>query len=185
MHPTIPLTVGVLAVALFLLSYQQKKRRNIILLKTVSRGLYILQYFLLGKYEGAALDILGAISSVIAGKKHTRFLKKYAAVVLLFMDAVIIAVGLILYENIFSLFPIIGVLLHTSAFWLNDETVIRRVSLAGSPFWFVYNVSAGAYGSAVGDILTVISILVAMFRHRKSKAAVGVAPNQQEKAGDA
>ena len=73
----IPQIIGLLAVATFLFSYQQKKRKNIILFNTISRCLYILQYILLGAFSGAVLDILGAISSIIAGKKHTEFIKKH------------------------------------------------------------------------------------------------------------
>ena len=85
------------------------------------------------------------------------------------LDTAIVVAGLFLYENLFSLMPIVGVLLHTGAFWLTDERHIRRLSLAGSPFWFVYNLYSRAYGSAVGDILTMISILVAMARYRRRK----------------
>ena len=56
--------IGFLSVVLFLLSYQQKKRKNIILFNVVSRALYIVQYLLLGAFEGAVLDILGAISPI-------------------------------------------------------------------------------------------------------------------------
>ena len=38
----IPQIIGLLAVATFLFSYQQKKRKNIILFNTISRCLYIL-----------------------------------------------------------------------------------------------------------------------------------------------
>lgn len=67
-----------------------------------------------------------------------------------------------------DLLPIAGVLLHTSAFWINSEKIIRRVSLLGSPFWFVDNFLSRAYGSAIGDILTICSILIAMLRHKNS-----------------
>ena len=169
MHPAIPLTVGILAVVLFLLSYQQKTRLRIILFNTASRVLYILQYILLGAYEGAVLDILGTVSSIVAGQKNVGFVKKHARLILILMDAVIIVAGLLLYENVYSLLPIAGVLLHTTAFWVDDEKIIRRVSLAGSPFWFVYNFHSEAYGSAVGDLLTIGSILIAMFRYRKTE----------------
>ena len=169
MHPLIPLAVGVLAVVLFLLSYQQKTRMRIILFNTVSRVLYILQYILLGAYEGAVLDILGAVSSIVAGRKHVGFVKKHARLLLILIDVVIIGAGICLYENVYSLLPIAGVLLHTTAFWIEDEKIIRRVSLAGSPFWFVYNFSEAAYGSALGDLLTIGSILIAMFRYRKKE----------------
>ena len=81
------------------------------------------------------------------------------------IDLIIIASGLIFYRNIFSLFPIVGVLLHTSAFWLENEKHIRLVSLLGSPFWLVFNITSGAYGSAIGDTLSIVSILIAIFRY--------------------
>lgn len=161
--------IGVLAVGTFLLSYQQKKRKNIIIFNVVSRVLYILQYLLLGAFEGAVLDILGALSSVIATQKDNGFVKKHTLVTVIIINVVIVAAGILLYENVFSLLPMVGVLLQTTAFWINDERIIRRVSLAGSPFWFVYNFVSRAYGSAVGDVLTMGSIIIAMIKYRKSK----------------
>lgn len=169
----IPQLVGVLAVATFLLSYQQKTRRGIITLNVISRVLYITQYLLLGAFSGAALDILGAVSSVIAARKQSGFVSRYKYVILIAMDVAMVAVGLLLWESIYSLFAILGILLHTTAFWIDDERVIRRISLLGSPFWFVYNFASRAYGSAVGDVLTMASIVIAMIRYRKSKADEG------------
>ena len=170
MRSWIPQIIGLLAVATFLLSYQQKKRANIILLNVISRCLYILQYLLLGAFAGAVLDILGAVSSVVAGRKHTGFVKRHTKAVLIAMDACILLAGgtIALWNRSWiDVFSIIGVLLHTSAFWISEEKIIRRVSLLGSPFWFVYNFLSRAYGSAVGDLLTMGSIVLAMYRHRE------------------
>lgn len=161
--------VGVLAVAIFLLSYQQKKRKNIIIWNVVSRCLYVVQYVLLGAYSGAVLDVIGAGVSVIAEKKEHPRLARHIKAVVIACNLVIIGVGLLLYENIFSLLPIVGVLLHTGAFWLRDERTIRRISLLGSPFWLAYNLVSRAYGSCVGDLLTMVSIVVAMVKYRKKK----------------
>ena len=160
--------VGIVAVAFYLLSYQQKTRGKIIAFNLTSRILYILQYILLGALAGAVLDILGAISSVLAKKKDSKFIKTYFWFVFIFVDLSIVAAGvvtMILTDDYFGVFSIIGVLLHTSAFWMNDEKKIRIVSFAGSPFWFVYNFASKAYGSAIGDLLTTGSILIAIFRY--------------------
>lgn len=172
MSPIIPQIIGGLAVVTFLLSYQQKKRRAIIITNAVSRLLYIVQYILLGAYSGAVLDILGMLSSVLAERKHTSFIKNHLKTVFISVNIVIVASGLFICfmsKSVLDLLPIMGVLLHTVAFWINDERIIRRVSLAGSPFWFVYNFLSRAYGSAVGDILTMISIIIAMFKYRNFK----------------
>lgn len=160
--------IGIIAVAFYLLSYQQKTRNKIIVFNLTSRILYILQYVLLGAFSGAVLDILGSVSSILAKKKDSRFIKKYFWVVFILVDLAIVAAGVITMifdKNYFGVFAIIGVLLHTSAFWIDDEKKIRLVSFAGSPFWFVYNFVSGAYGSSVGDLLTTGSILIAIFRY--------------------
>lgn len=157
--------IGILAVICFLLSYQQKRRGGIILLNATSRVLYIVQYFFLGAFDGAALDISGLFASLLARKKDNALIKRHLWIFIVAVDLLIIASGLIFYRNIFSLFPIAGVLLHTSAFWLEDERKIRLVSLLGSPFWLVFNLTSGAYGSAIGDTLSIVSILVAIFRY--------------------
>ena len=167
MHPSIPFIIGILAVAAFLFSYQQKKRANIILFNVISRILYIIQYCLLGAFSGAVLDVLGTGSSIAAGQSERPRIRRFKWVILALVNAAIITAGLLLYENIFSLFPIVGVLLHTSAFWIKNERIIRIVSLLGSPFWFVYNLTSLAYGSAIGDILTMVSIIIAMIRYRR------------------
>ena len=170
----IPQIIGLLAVAIFLLSYQQKKRKNIILFNTASRCLYILQYVFLGAYSGAVLDVLGAISSVVASKKETKLIQKHITATVIFLNlSMVVAGGMIaLYNKSWlDLFSLTGVLLHTGAFWLSNEKIIRRISLLGSPFWFVYNFCSRAYGSATGDVLTMCSIVIAMIRYRRAENA--------------
>lgn len=157
--------IGLMAVIMFLLSYQQKQRKNIIVFNATSRVLYIIQYIMLGAFEGAVLDILGTVSSIAAQNKDKSIVNKHFKFIVIFINVIILIAGLLLYENVFSVFPVIGVILHTSAFWINKEKTIRRVSFLGSPFWLVYNLSSCAYGSAVGDVLTMLSIGIAIYRY--------------------
>ena len=77
------------------------------------------------------------------------------------MDKIAQIIGLL----VVSLFSVVGVLLHTSAFRISDEKNIRRVSFLGSPFWLIYNLVSWAYGSAVADVLTMVSIGTAIYRY--------------------
>ena len=172
MKDIIPQIVGLAAVATFLLSYQQKKRRNIIFMNVTSRVLYILQYLLLGAFSGMALDVLGALSSVVAGKKDRPFIAKHLKLIIVLLNGSMISAGVaicIINKSLLDLLPIAGVLLHTGAFWISDERIIRRVSLLGSPFWLAYNFANRAYGSAIGDLLSMVSIITAMIKFREKK----------------
>ena len=126
---TLALIIGLTATAFFLLGYLMKERKRIILFNVTSRVLYILQYVLLGAFEGAALDIAGAAATVFAQKKDLPFIKKHLKLAFSAVNIIIIITGLSLYKNIYSLLPIMGVMLHTRAFWLDDEKYVRRVSL--------------------------------------------------------
>ena len=162
---TLALIVGLVAVFLFLLSFQFPKRRAIIVCNVASRVLYILQYLLLFAFEGAAMDISAIPSSVLAARKHTPFVEKHKYGILLAVNAFIILLGTLVWQDSLSWVPVAGVLLETNAMWFTKEKHIRLLSLACLPFWLFYNVRCGAYGSALGNVLAAVSIVSAMLRY--------------------
>jgi len=150
---------------MFVLSYQLKTRRGILFLNAGSRVFYVLQYLLLGAFEGAVLDIVALLVSVLAQRKDSGWLKKHPGLTVLGANLFVVAMGLLFYKDIFSLLPILGVLFETGALWLNRERQIRFVSFFGAPFWLAYNLIFAAYGSAVGNVLTMVSIGIAIVRY--------------------
>ena len=156
---------GLLAVGMFVLSYQMKSRRNIILLNAGSRVLYVAQYILLGAIEGALLDVVALLVSVFYRARDKGFMKKHPALTVIVTNVVILALGMLTYRNIFSLLPIFGVIFETLGLWLKKEKHIRLVSLFGAPFWLVYNMLNRAYGSLIGNVITLASIFVAIVRY--------------------
>ncbi len=157
--------IGVLAAVVFVLSYQMKRRFWIVLLGAVAKSMFVAQYLLLGAFEGAVLDVIGALAAIVAQRKDARYVKKLLPALILLTHLSIIGVGILLYENIFSIFVIAATTFHTGALWFNKEKIIRRLSLVGSPCWLVYNVANKAYPSAVSDSFAIVSILIAMFRY--------------------
>jgi hypothetical protein len=75
-----------------------------------------------------------------------------------------------LNKSFLDLFALAGVLLEINALWLTSEKAIRWVSLFAAPFWFIYNSLNYALGSALGNIFTIISIIIAIIRYRNLKA---------------
>ena len=162
---TIALIVGLAAVFLYLLSFQFPKRRAIIACNVVSRVLYILQYLLLGAFEGAAMDISAIPSSVLAARKHLPVVARHRWLILAGVNAFIVVLGILAWQDWLSWVPIVGVLLETNAMWFTREKHIRLFSLSCLPFWLFYNVRCGAYGSALGNVLAAISIVSALLRY--------------------
>ena len=162
---TLALISGFAAVFLFLLSYQFPKRKTIIVCNVASRVLYVLQYLLLFALEGAAMDISAIPSSMLAARKHTPYVETNRGWILAAVNAVILAVGIWVWQDWLSWVPVVGVLLETNALWMSKEKYIRWISMAAAPFWLFYNVRCGAYGAALGNVLTVVSIATALLRH--------------------
>ena len=159
------LIVGLLAVACFVFSYALKSRKSILFFNLTSRVLYILQYLLLAAFEGAVLDVLGALSVFLAQQADRPWLKKHRLPIFLLVHLSMVVAGGLLYQNIFSLFPLVGILLQAGAMWLRREGPIRLISMLGCPFWFTYNFVSGAYGSCVGDLLALASLVYAFVRY--------------------
>lgn len=156
---------GLCAVAFCLLCYQFRKRKAIIACNVISRVLYVLQYVMLLAFEGAAMDLSAIPASMLAARKHSPFIAKHKVLFWAAGNAVVIFIGLIFWKNIISLLPVIGVLFEINALWMTKEKHIRLVSLASVPFWMSYNLLCGAYGSVIGNVLMIVSILMAMYRH--------------------
>lgn len=161
--------VGFLAMFMLVLSYQQKTRKWILICNITARSLFILQYILLFAFEGMALDLVGIVGSVLAQWKEKPFIQKHQKLVVIGVNALIVAVGLAMYRNLFSLLPLIAVLLQIDALWCSKEKYVRLLSLIAVPWWLVYNVYCSAYGSVAGDLMSLISLLIAMFRYDLKK----------------
>lgn len=154
---------GLLGVVFYLLSFQQKRRRGILFVNIVSRVFYVLQYFLLRAFDGVAMDFLGLISALFASVSLRLSPKKRTAF-FIGINVVVIAVGLLLYKDVFSLFAIAATILETAALWLRREKLIRLLTLVSAPLWLIYNVSNLAFGSALGNALAMVSIIIALAR---------------------
>lgn len=171
--------LGILAVAAFLLSYQFKTRRNIIAVNLISRVLYVLQYVFLGALDGAALDFAGFLLSFFARYKEKDFVKRHYLIITIIVNFLLLVIGLAMYENVFSLFAVGGIICEVTALWLTKEKNIRILSLVAAPCWLAYNLANLAYSSAFGNVLAMVSIIIAMIRlDRKLGNTLGIKPRQ-------
>ena len=156
---------GLSAVALYLWCFQLKEAKKIVACKILSNLFYFIQYILLFAWVGAAMDVAALITSFFAYKKDNPFVKKHKIPILIITNLSIVTVGLLLFENFFSLFCIAGVLVESLSTWMKNEKMIRVISLFAVPCWLVYNVAAGAYGSLIGNVLAMISIVASLIRY--------------------
>ena len=165
------LSAGIGGVALYLLCFQLKSAKKILACRLLSSVLYVTQYLLLFAFVGAAMDAAAFVTACFAYKRDSDFVKKYKIPIIVITNVGIITVGILLYQDLFSLLAVAGVLFESASGWMKNEKLIRIVSIFAVPCWFVYNVVSGAYGSAVGSVLAFISIISALIRYSKKEKA--------------
>lgn len=165
--------IGLAAVGLYLLSYQLKKRKQIVWVTCISNALYVLQYLLLGAFSGAVMDFLSTVSSFLAAKKNDNPFKRYTKWLALSNMLIIATVGLataFFQKEWIELLPIAGALFQTGGLWFDDEQTIRWLGLCSAPFWLIYNFISQAYGASLGSVCAIISIIISLARYHKTRS---------------
>lgn len=165
--------LGFAAVGLYLLSYQLKKRVQIVWTTFFSNLFYVAQYVLLGAFSGAIMDLLSTVASFFAAKKSSPVIKKWAKWFIIASVLVIVGAGLaiaLLRHSWIELIPIGGAVFQTVGLWCDKEQTIRKLGLCSAPCWLAYNLLARAYGAALGSFLAIVSILVSLVRYNRKAA---------------
>ena len=165
------LIFGILGVVLYLLCFQLKHAKSIIACRVLSSLFYVLQYLLLFAFVGAAMDAAALVTSYIAYRRDTAFVKRHKIPILILTNAAIVTVGILLYTSPISLLAVAGVLFESASNWMKKEKTIRLVSLPAVPCWLIYNLAAGAYGAAIGSFLALLSLISAMIRYSAAEKA--------------
>ena len=159
--------VGIFGIVLSLLSFQLKQRKYIMLFQMTASLMFSAQLFMVGAITGGCLDLISFVRTLIFANNS----KKWASSPLWLAGfiLVMIATGIMTWENLWSILPILGSILSTVALWMKRERNIRLVSLLVGPCWMVYNIVTGAYTGALSEVIAMTSIVIGLIRHDRKK----------------
>ena len=128
----------ILGIILLGSSYLCKSKRQILILTLLSSICYGGHNFLLGAITGVAMNIVTIITSIWL-YINEKSKKETSLIFLITISLLIIILGILSYQNIFSLLPIIASLLFTYSIWQNNNKVYRWIGLLTSILWLSYN----------------------------------------------
>ncbi len=153
---------GIIGLVLCIIPFQFKKHKHIVLCKMVSEVSFAIQYFLLGAYTGAWIDLVSGLRNYLFYKFVE---KKWSTLPIIIIFAlVVIVLGFTTWEGIISLLPIIAKLLTTVSYGMKNERLLRLITLPSCLFWIAYNMIIGTWEAALADGLALVSILIAIFK---------------------
>ena len=155
--------VGLFGIGCSLLSFQNKKRKMVMLLQMAASALFCCQLFMVGAITGGCIDSISFVRTCVFSQNE----KKWASspIWLVVFIVAMIATGILTWRDGWSILPIIGSVLSTIALWMKKSSHIRIISLFVGPCWLVYNLIHGAYTGALNEVLAMTSIVIGIIRH--------------------
>ncbi len=170
-------SIGIVAMAMNILSYQQKKQKNIIIMQLFGTSLFAVNMFMIGAVAGGFLNLIAALRAVVYSNRKFFRADKLAVVFgfgALYLTAY--ALSFLVFDKeptlvnfIVEFLPLIGMFSTGIGFYLNKAKTMRKMGLISSPSWLVYNVYNFALGGIICEILAMFSIVIGMIRHDREK----------------
>ena len=165
--------IGILAMLFNIFSYQSKQQKNVIALQLCGGVLFAVNFLLLGATVGGILNILASIRAIVFLFKEklkadrlswfVAFLASYFAVYVL--NFTLLEKEPIFFNLVIELLPVIGMTALNVGFRLKSAADVRRCGMVSSPAWLIYNIVVGSWGAILCEALTLVSIVVGIFRH--------------------
>ena len=141
-------------------------RRAIMSFNIVINLLWAGHYMLLKAYSGAVCSVFCALMVWVFSYKGKRpFLSKLA--VPLFFAIMFLAGGLLTWQGIGSLLPIMGNILLVIAMWRDREWTIKAICILVAALWVVYNWMNRSLIGGIGQTLSLIANLVYVATHHR------------------
>lgn len=155
--------LGGIALIFWALSIQNKSKKKILRLQNIANAFYGIEYVFLGAYSAVGMSIVSVIRGIIfySNEKNK---KENSKILVIVISIVIIILGILTYNQWYSVIPIIITLIYTISTYQKNTRMIRIGYLIAAIGWIFYNYIVGAYVPMVGNIIEIISASIAIVK---------------------
>ena len=155
--------LGAFGILFAVLAFQCKKHSRVITFRNLNMLFFAGQYVLLGAYTGMAMNIVGMIRNVIFSEQVKR--GKSTRISISVFCIIFLVAGIFTWEGPKSILLILAKFISTAAYGNKNLLVVRLLVLLTSSSWLLYNLFVGSYAGMLCEVLTLLSILIALYRY--------------------
>lgn len=164
--------IGIVAMAINILSFQQKEQRKLIIMQFFGASLFALNMFMIGAVVGGFLNLIGAVRAIVYANKQ-KFHAENKLWLVFFISAYLASYALTFtvfgkeptaVNLIVEFLPIVGMTASNFGFFFKNASTVRKLGLVSSPSWLTYNIVNFALGGIICEILCMISIIIGIIR---------------------
>lgn len=159
---------AIIALIFMFFSYQKKSKKDFLFLQIFMNIFFGIQYFLLNAFSALVSNIISIVKSAIFYKYETENTKIPFSIFCIF-EFIILISGILTYNGLFSIIPIIIALMYTYGTLQNKLTNTYKTGVLAAVLWIIYNYLVGAYASIIGSIIELISSIVGLIRLTNNK----------------
>ena len=164
---------GFIAFVISLVAYHRKKKEKIFKTMMLANLLDITHYLLLGAYSGCITKVIALVRNeiIILKEKHKKFNN---VIVLIILLAIYFISGILTYESIFSILPILSAMIYLYFVWNGNELVVKKVAFYCYFLWLTYNIFVFSIAGIISNIVSIISTFIAMYNEKKNKKSQNI-----------
>ena len=160
--------IGAIGFILLSLSYYKKEKKQILFMQIFAYIFFAIHYYLLNGITGAICNVIGLFALVTIYIFDNYKLKNKIPISILFI-ASLLAVNIMTYQNIFSLFPMVAAVIVIISFLDNNENDIRGIGVLSAICWLIYAIAYNSYISIIFEAITFINVVIAFFKNLLQK----------------
>lgn len=157
---------GVISIVLNIMIVQFKTKEKMLIGMIISNLVVAMQFFLLNAITGGVISLINVIRCIVfyLFKKKNR---KPSLFILITFELIVVASGIISWQNIWSLLPIIATATYTYGIWQDDVLKIKYISAIIGFEWSIYDIIVRAYVGFIQGIIQVVSAIIAIILYKK------------------
>ena len=164
--------LSIIAMAIALLSFQQKTQRKIVLFQFCSSFLFAVHFILLHAVTGSLLNFMAAGRALIYSKRGQKWADHFGWVLLFSLLPLLIYGANFIFWGIaptfrnlsVELLPTLGMIATTISFRMKKASQVRAFSTISSPLWLIYNCFNFSIGGILTESFSLLSILIGILR---------------------
>lgn len=161
--------LGIISTIIGVCSFQVNTKRKLLFLQSVATICTCLSYLFLGAQTGFAMNIVClARNGVFYFQKNGT---KASYILTGVFMAAMAAIGVMSWQDPFSLLLIIALVANTFFMCLGNPQMLRYSILVTSTLVLIYNIHFFAIGGIAYESLAIVSSIIGIIRFRKEKTA--------------
>lgn len=154
--------LGIAGIVASILSFQCKRHKPLMCLRTANELLFGIQYLMLGAYTGMLANFIGCARNIIFTKMVEK--EKNTMNMRLLFSAAFIAMSFFTWAGFKSILIGIAKVVSTYAYGSKSTGFVRIMILITSSIWLFYNFTVKSYAGCACEIFTLCSIITGIIR---------------------